>query len=135
MLPASRCAILNATLAGSAFSLTQRTGPPCSARIPADRFSFDRAEHSLVGVNRFLATPSPHGRLVLRAWLAAERDAARTRPTSALAAAVVPVTVAGRSSKPGAHGLPSPHFAPLVGAARKFAAAPKACAKSRIVGR
>ena len=30
-----------------------------------------------MGANRFLAVPSPHGRLVLRAWLAAELGCAR----------------------------------------------------------
>ena len=78
-----------------------------------------------MGANRFLAVPSPHGRLVLRAWLAAERSAARTCPPSPRAATTLPGTVADRLPKLAAHRLSPPHFMPLAGAARKFAVAPK----------
>ena len=79
-----------------------------------------------MGANRFLAVPSPHGRLVLRAWLAAERCASRDGPTLPGAATATPGTAPGRSAKLPAHPLPPPHFSPLLGAPRKFAAAPQA---------
>ena len=83
-----------------------------------------------MGANRFLAVPSPHGRLVLRAWLAAERDAARAVANLPRAGTAEPAAAASRLPQRASHPLPSPHFrpasAPLVGTARKFAAASKA---------
>ena len=79
-----------------------------------------------MGANRFLAVPSPHGRLVLRAWLAAERCATRAPGPPADTLTAVPAPAIGRAPLPAAHPLPPPHFSPLLGASRKFAAAPQA---------